>query len=70
MDAAAREKHDIASLPASLEEAICELKKDELIKETLGEHVMTQYISGKEAEWNEYRTSVSNWEIDKYFIAY
>lgn len=70
MDAATREKNDIASLPGSLEEAICELKKDELIKETLGEHVMTQYISGKDAEWNEYRTRVSNWELDKYFIAY
>lgn len=70
MDAAARERNGIASLPGSLEEAISALKNDELIKDTLGEHVMAQYISGKEAEWNEYRTRVSNWEIDKYFIAY
>ncbi len=70
MDAAARAHNGIASLPGSLEEAICELKKDELIKETLGEHVLTQYILGKEAEWEEYRTRVSNWELEKYFIAY
>jgi glutamine synthetase len=70
MGAEAREKNGITSLPGSLEEAICELKKDELIKKTLGEHVLTQYIIGKEAEWDEYRTRVSNWEIEKYFVAY
>lgn len=70
MDAAAREKNGIASLPASLEEAIAELKKDELMRETLGEHVFTQYILGKEAEWDEYRVQVSNWEIEKYFVVY
>ena len=70
MDAQTREKNNIASLPASLEEAIVELKKDELIKATLGEHVLTQYIHGKEAEWDDYRTRVSNWELDKYFIIY
>lgn len=70
MDAEAREKNGITSLPGSLEEALNELRNDELIKETLGEHVLTQYISGKEAEWDEYRTRVSSWEIDKYFIIY
>ena len=38
--------------------------------ETLGEHVFTQYIAGKEREWDEYRTRVSSWEISKYMIAY
>lgn len=70
MDELTREMNGITSLPSSLEEAICELKKDELIKETLGEHVLAQYVSGKEAEWNEYRTRVTNWEIDRYFVAY
>jgi glutamine synthetase len=70
MDAQTRERHGIASLPSSLEEAIAELKKDELIKETLGAHVLTQYISGKQAEWDEYRTRISNWELEKYFITY
>lgn len=70
MSAETRAKHGIDSLPASLQEAIAELNKDELIKETLGAHVLTQYIIGKEKEWDEYRTRVSNWEIDKYFISY
>jgi glutamine synthetase len=70
MDAQTRLKHGITSLPGSLEEAIAELNKDELIKATLGEHVLTQYTLGKQAEWDEYRTHVSNWELDKYFIIY
>ena len=70
MDCAAREQQGIDSLPGSLEEAINELRKDELMRETLGEHVFTQYILGKEAEWDEYRVQVSNWELDKYFVTY
>lgn len=70
MDAQSREKNNIVSLPASLEEALAELKKDELIKAALGDHVLAQYIHGKEAEWDDYRMRVSNWELDKYFIIY
>lgn len=70
MSPTTRLENSIGSLPGSLEEAIGELLKDDLIKETLGEHVLTQYILGKEAEWNEYRTQVSDWEINKYFISY
>lgn len=70
MDADMRERNGIANLPGSLEEAIIELKKDELIKETLGDHVFTQYVNGKQAEWDEYRMRVSNWELEKYFIIY
>ena len=33
--------------PARLKRQSAELKKDELIKETLGDHVLTQYILGK-----------------------
>lgn len=70
MNMATREKNGIVNLPASLEEAICELKKDALIMETLGAHVLSQYINGKEAEWDDYRKRVSNWELEKYFISY
>ena len=27
-------------------------------------------IEGKENEWDEYRTKVSQWEIDKYMVLY
>lgn len=70
MDAKTREAHGIESLPGSLYEALTELKKDKVICDTLGEHVLSQYIAGKEKEWDEYRTRVSNWEIEKYIIMY
>ena len=60
----------IESLPGSLYEAICEMQKDSLIKETLGEHIFENYVKAKLAEWDEYRSSVSQWEIDKYLPSY
>ena len=57
-------------LPGSLKEAIDAAKADPFIKETLGDHVFNNYIEGKENEWDEYRTKVSQWEIDKYMVLY
>ena len=70
MDDAARAARGIASLPGSLEEAIWELEGDQLILDTLGEHVAANYIEGKKKEWEEYRTRVSSWEREKYIINY
>ena len=70
MTPATRRRRGIAALPGSLEEAIGCMKRDKLIMDTLGEHVTGQYIAGKEAEWDEYRTRVSSWERDKYIVVY
>ncbi len=70
MTPATRKRRGIEALPGSLEEALVYLKKDKLIMNTLGEHVSSQYIAGKEAEWHEYCTRVSSWELDKYMINY
>ena len=63
-------KQKIDKLPGSLHESIEELKKDELIMNSLGSHIISQYILGKTQEWNEYITRVSNWEINKYITMY
>ena len=70
MDAAARKTHGIESLPGSLEEALRALEADQLILDTLGEHVAANYLTGKWREWDEYRTRVSSWEREKYIINY
>ena len=70
MDAQTREAKGITSLPGTLHEAVKEMKADELICETLGEHVVTQYAAGKEKEWDAYRTHVSSWEIERYLVTY
>ena len=70
MSRSQREEKGITNLPGSLEEAVAAFKADPLIRETLGEHVYRQYLNGKETEWEEYRTRVSSWEVQKYVKAY
>ena len=70
MGPAARAAKGIEALPGSLDEAIRELKKDQLILDTLGPHVAENYIEGKIKEWDEYRTQVTAWEREKYLINY
>lgn len=65
-----REERHIESLPGSLHSAIEEFKKDDLIKEALGEHIVNQYLAGKEKEWEDYITCVSSWEIDRYIVTF
>ena len=61
-----RKELGIIPLPATLEEALYELSKDDLIKETLGEHVYKMFTTIKWQEWREYNTIVHRWEIEKY----
>lgn len=63
-----REKAEkgIKSLPGSLNEALHIMKKSEVVKLALGEHIFNEFMSSKIQEWDEYRTDVSNWEIKRY----
>lgn len=70
MDQKTREANGIASLPGTLIDAVINMESDPLIKDVLGEHAFSHYVEGKRAEWDEYRTSVSQWEIDKYMVNY
>ncbi len=70
MTPAQRRKRHVGSLPASLEEALVELKKDKFVCDTLGEHVLAKFVEAKQMEWNEYKTRVSQWEIDRYLSKY
>ena len=60
----------ITEMPGSLGEAIDELEKDEVIAEALGDHVLSHFIEAKRDEWDEYRTQVTDWELDRYLEAY
>jgi len=64
------EEKGIESLPVSLEEAIECLRRDELMRETLGEYAFESYTRAKMQEWNEYRNHVSAWEIEQYLTKY
>jgi glutamine synthetase len=66
MDAATIAAKGIQELPGTLGEAIAELEADPIIREALGDHVFNHFVEAKRAEWDEYRTQVSDWEVDRY----
>jgi glutamine synthetase len=66
MDEAARDRAGIDSLPGNLFEAIQEVEKSDLVRETLGEHIFNKFVANKKIEWDCYRTHVSKFEIEKY----
>ena len=65
-----KKKANIVSMPASLQEAIEALRKNKLAKKTLGEHILTRYITAKEKEWDQYRIAVTDWELSEYLDIY
>ena len=70
MDAARVTERGIKELPGTLGDAMEELKADPVICEALGEHVLEHYLDAKQAEWDEYRTQVTQWELDRYLEAF
>ncbi len=70
MSAEERSARGIESLPGSLKEAVDLMLEDEVVCRTLGEHIVAQYSAGKYAEWDAYRTAVSEWEIREYLMMY
>jgi glutamine synthetase len=61
-----RRKLGIEQLPETLGEAIELAAESELILKTLGEHVFTRFVEIKRQEWEDYRTQLSAWELEKY----
>ncbi|MGI6225589.1 MAG: type I glutamate--ammonia ligase [Peptococcales bacterium] len=65
-----RKELGIEELPINLATAIEELKKDEVVKKALGEHVYNLYIEAKKIEWEQYRARVHQWELDQYLTRF
>ena len=61
-----REKHGIEQLPDSLGHALSLMAKSEFVREVLGDHIYNNFLHVKHREWDEYRTQVTKWEIDRY----
>lgn len=65
-----REALGVKKLPISLNEAVRIAKKSEFIRDLLGEKLAARYFEVKEEEYNEYRLTINQWEIEKYLIQY
>ncbi len=61
-----KKKKRIQTLPGNLYEAILEVEKSKLVKKALGEHIFNKFLQNKKIEWDNYRTHVSRYEIEKY----
>jgi glutamine synthetase len=63
-----RREMGIEELPGSLKEALLAMENDPLFENLLGKDLFDSYTRGKWSDWDEFRTSVSDWEIDRYLL--
>jgi glutamine synthetase len=56
----------IGTLPTNLGDAIELFEKSQLMKDILGDHIHKFFVENKKAEWSEYVSQVTEWELDKY----
>jgi glutamine synthetase len=62
-----RTKLDIKELPGNLFQALGFLERDDVIKNALGEHIFEHFLKLKKAEWLQYSTQVSDWDLKRYY---
>ncbi len=60
----------ITTVSKNLMEAIEELENDPVICEALGLFCVEKLVEAKTAEWDSYRMSVTQWELDRYLEVY
>lgn len=61
-----REAMGIDNLPENLKDALKAMKKNPIVRKALGAHVYEKFSIAKRSEWDDFRTSVTEWEIKKY----
>jgi glutamine synthetase len=61
-----RQQYNIVQLPGSLREAMAELDADPVVKGSLGKEMYETFVRVKDSEWDEYRTAVTDWEVNRY----
>jgi len=66
MNTKRREEVGIESLPGSLDEAIVCTESSKLVRQALGDHIFEKFLENKKIEWDQYRTQITNWELEKY----
>ena len=61
-----RLERGIKTLPKDMHEAIALTEKSSLVKKVLGDHVFNSFIRNKKIEWENYRSQVTDYEINRY----
>ncbi len=65
-----REENGVKDLPSTLKEAMNLLEQDEVLVDSLGEHLFEHFIEAKDIEWDMFRTTVHPWEREQYLTNY
>lgn len=61
-----RQDKGISMLPGSLAEALSAFESDSVLQGTLGEFLTEALTNSLHAEWEAFRTSVTDWELNRY----
>ncbi|MGB9987178.1 type I glutamate--ammonia ligase [Salarchaeum japonicum] len=61
-----REEYGIETLPSNLGEAVDALESNDVVLDTLGDHIAEKFVEAKREEHTGYRIQVSDWELDRY----
>ncbi len=67
MDEETRKRLNIDALPSSLKEAVEYALKESILKEAIGEPMFEKLIENKLVEWDRFRISVTDYEIETYY---
>ncbi len=62
----ARRERGLLPLPGSLIEAVALAEKSDLLRRALGDHLFANFIRNKKKEWEDFRTYVTSYEIERY----
>ncbi|MGZ0217560.1 MAG: glutamine synthetase family protein [Acidimicrobiales bacterium] len=67
-----RERREIGvePLPRSLDEALDVMEESELARDALGDHVFEWFLRNKRAEWAEFSSQVTPFELDRYLSSW
>lgn len=66
MSQSQKDEMNLERLPKDLAEAIDVFGADSFIHKVLGSHICDKYVEAKAKEWENYRTQITQWEIDEY----
>lgn len=66
IDKKEREDSGLGMLPSTLQEALVELEKDEVIHKAMGTIAYQHFLAAKNLEWKQYKINVSDWEVENY----
>jgi glutamine synthetase len=69
MDDSSLRKLGIDTLPQSLSDSLKVMEQSTLVQEALGEHIFEWFLRNKRTEWREYKTHVSQFELNRYLRA-